>query len=64
MQFLRNDLSEIGLKLIEVEDIQELPSLELAYELDNHLAYNMERWEVGKKTVWGTIHTYMAEGEA
>jgi hypothetical protein len=50
--------------VIEIEDIQELAAIEDARELDEHLAENMDQWEAGRMTVWGTLHTYIAEGEA
>jgi hypothetical protein len=28
------------------------------------LADNIRQWEPGRRTVWGTIHVYLADGEA
>lgn len=62
--FVQTSLSEIGLEVIEVNDIQELASPEEASELDEHLGDNIRNWEPGKMTVWGTIHIYIGDGEA
>ena len=62
--FVTSEIEELGFKVIEIEDIQELAEIEDARELDEQLAENMDQWEAGRMTVWGTLHTYIAEGEA
>ncbi len=42
----------------------EVISIEQVSEVDEHLASNIENWETDKATVWGTIHIYLADGEA
>jgi hypothetical protein len=60
---LRSELSEIGLELVGVDEITEA-SKDHIDDLDDHLAENVEEWKPGKRTVWGTIYIYLAEGEA
>jgi len=64
VELVRLELAEIGLHLIEVENTEEIDQVADANELDEHLAINMQCWEVGKMTVWGTLYPYLAEGEA
>ena len=64
VELIRLELAEIGLRLIEVEDIRKIDEVADASEFDEHLAFNMECWERGKMTVWGTLYPYIGEGEA
>jgi len=57
-------LREIGLRLVEVTELVEVSSPEQVVAYDAHLAANMSVWEEGKRTVWGTIHSYLADGES
>ena len=57
-------LAEVNLRLIEIGEQRPLVTLDELSECDNHLAENIEALEPGKHVVWGTIHTYLAEGEA
>lgn len=59
-----NELSELGLRLVEIDKINEVDSAEAAATYDEHLSSNMAKWEAGTSTVWGTIHCYAADGEA
>lgn len=61
---LRSGLVAVGFLRIEIEDIRELENIADARQFDEHLAYNMERWEPGKLWVWGTLYPFLAEGEA
>lgn len=61
---LRSELSGAGLNLIEVQEITEVTTDAFPADLDNHLAENVRNWESGERTVWGTIHVYIADGEA
>ncbi len=61
---LQADLASIGLRLVEVENIEEVEAIEDIYDIDEHLGQNVEAWETGKTTVWGTIHVYLDDGEA
>lgn len=62
--FLRRSLRADGLKLLEAEDFRVVFDLEAVHQIDEHLASNMERWELEKRTVWGTIYVYLADDEA
>lgn len=63
-EVLEHELADIGLRLIEVDEMRQVLSTEEVAEHDPHLAENMEQWESGKSTVWGTLHTYIGGGEA
>ncbi len=63
-ELIHSELAQIGLRLVEVDRLTEVTSVEDAADYDSHLAANMEEWQPGKATVWGTIHTYIGEGEA
>lgn len=63
-ELFRNSLLVDDLRLIDVEEISEFTSIDQVANIDPHLANNVEEWEAGKKTVWGTLHNYYAEGEA
>ncbi len=64
VELIRLDLAEMGFPLLEVDDIAEIDEISEARALDEHLAQNMEQWELGKMTVWGGLHPYLGEGEA
>ncbi len=57
------DLRHHGLRLLEVDDERALLDGELD-DLDERLAENFRTRELEKKTVWGTLHVYVADGEA
>ena len=57
------ELAELGLRLVEIDEVIEVDSLDEVAAYDEHLASNMETWQAGKRTVWGTIHCYRADGE-
>jgi hypothetical protein len=61
---LQNALSEVELRLVEVDEITERTLANFPKNLDDHLAENVRNWEANKHTVWGTIHAYLADGEA
>jgi len=61
---LANDLGQLGLRLLEIDEARLLVTPLDAAELDEHLSANLEALEPGKRTVWGTIHCYRADGEA
>jgi hypothetical protein len=61
---IHSELAQIGLRLVKVDRLTEIKSVEEAAEYDSHLATNMQEWQPGKATVWGTIHTYIGGGEA
>lgn len=58
------ELSELGLRLKGIDNIIEVSSVDEVASYDQHLASNMAAWQAGKRTVWGTIHTYLADGES
>lgn len=64
IETLRRSLSAEALRLVDVSDITETSLHDFPDELDEHLAENVKNWEPKKRTVWGTIHVYLAEGEA
>lgn len=53
---LEQELKDINLKLVETDDFCSVNSIGEISELDEHLAYNVERWEDGCDAAWGTIH--------
>jgi predicted hydrocarbon binding protein len=57
-------LKEIGLKVVQIDDLEEIFELDQYKEFDEHLWKNVLEWEEGHLTVWGTLHGYYAEGEA
>lgn len=57
-------LSEVNLRLIEIGEQRTLTTLDELSEWDDHLAASIIAVERGKHVVWGTIHTYLADGEA
>jgi len=58
------ELRQVDLRLLDVENIEEFVSISQVAEIDEHLSKNIENWQAGKATVWGTIHMYLADGEA
>jgi len=58
-----NALREIGLRLVEIAELLKVSSPEQVEPYDAHLAANMSVWEEGKRTVWGTIHSYLTDGQ-
>ncbi|HEY4116068.1 MAG TPA: hypothetical protein VGM17_18570 [Rhizomicrobium sp.] len=52
------------LRLVEIDEIREVSSIEDVKGVDEHLAQNVGALEPGKTVVWGTIHAYIADGEA
>lgn len=61
---LNASLSAEGLRLVDVEQIAEVSIENFPEDLDDHLAINVREWEPERLTVWGTIHAYIADGEA
>ena len=61
---LVRDVEQLGLRVLEVENGQEVFGEDEIEEIDKHLASNFSEIEPGKQTVWGTIHCYKGEGEA
>ena len=61
---LRRVLREIDLKVLEIDDLLQVYSLEEIACYDEHLAANVEEWESEQTAVWGTLHVYLADGEA
>lgn len=57
-------LQEIGLSARTVEDMQHVESLAAIEEMDPHLARNVADWPRDALTVWGSLHPYLADGEA
>jgi hypothetical protein len=52
---LVHDLQQCGFEEIEVEQVQPVGAEDI---VDEHLAANLRALEPGKRTVWGTLHTY------
>lgn len=61
---LQDELNEVGLRLLEVDQIQEVDLNNLPADIDEHLLENIKNWQAGRRTVWGTIHVYLGDGEA
>ena len=64
MALLREALGAIGLRLLELDRLTALASSEELADYDLHLAANLEDWAPGSKILWGTLHVYLADGEA
>lgn len=64
MSLLRADFELAHLRILEISEVREIYHADELDELDEHLADNFRRIEEQKSTVWGTIHCYMADGEA
>jgi len=63
-EFIRRALAAEGLRLVQIEHVEEVGASEEVEDYDAHLAENMQAIEPGRRTVWGTLHVYVAEGEA
>lgn len=63
-QFLLSDVEQNDLVVIDMEDEQEVFSEADLAGLDERLAANFRAIELGKRTIWGTIHCYKGEGAA
>ncbi len=63
-EILTRDIRQLGLRVITIAQQREVFDEDDLEELDEHLAENVRNLEPGKQTVWGTIHCYLAEGEA
>jgi hypothetical protein len=63
-KLLVRDVECCGLRLAEVDKLQEAFSHKHIEVVDDHLAWNLRQIEPGKQTVWGTLHGYKGEGEA
>ena len=61
---LSKEFAQIELKLVEVNRVTQVYSMEEIAGYDDHLATNVAEWQAGKATVWGTIHSYLADGES
>ncbi len=47
-----------------ISDLQKVFEIDEFKNLDDHLAENFQVVELGKMTVWGSIHCYIGDGEA
>jgi len=63
-RLLVQDLQHHGLRVVEIDKLQEVFSDEDIEEVDDHLAENFRLFEKGKSTAWGTLHCYKGDGEA
>ena len=63
-QLLIRDVEHVGFRVLEIADQREVFGEDEIEEIDEHLAANLREIELGKQTVWGTIHCYKGEGEA
>jgi len=61
-QNLRRDLADVNLRVVEIENVQPVEDAGEVAEADEHLAENMSALDLGKVTVWGTLHLYRADG--
>jgi hypothetical protein len=53
-----------NLRLLVVKDQSVIADIAEVSDVDEHLAKNIAALEVGKSVVWGTVHTYIGDGEA
>ncbi|MGA0601881.1 hypothetical protein ACO2Q3_14330 [Caulobacter sp. KR2-114] len=58
------DMSAVGLRLMDVEDLQPVVDADEVSGVDEHLAANMRTLKAGRRTAWGELFCYAAEGEA
>ena len=63
-RLLIRDLRHHGLRVVEIDEMQEVFSDQEIKGMDDHLAKNVRTFEKGKRTTWGTLHCYEGEGEA
>lgn len=63
-EILTRDITQLGLRVVTISEQREVFDEDDIEELDEHLAENVRNLEPGKQTVWGTIHCYLAGGEA
>lgn len=61
---LAAELREIGLRLVAIDEAREIDIDDLPNGMDPHLVENINDWGDDTRTVWGTIHIYLADGEA
>lgn len=64
LRLLVRDLEHHDLRVIEIQNVQDVFGDDEVDEFDDHLAENFRNIEEGKQTVWGTLHCYKGEGEA
>lgn len=58
------DVERCGLRLLEIDDVREVLTVDEVEKIDGHLAANLREIGPGEQTVWGTIRGYKGEGEA
>jgi hypothetical protein len=49
------------LSVAGIEDLQSIPSLEAARDIDDELAASLQSLEAGEQAAWGELNTYTAE---
>ncbi|MBW8294949.1 hypothetical protein [Sphingopyxis sp.] len=57
------DLELLEVRDLEISDLQEVFEIDEFKNLDDHLAENFQVVELGKMTVWGSIHCYIGDGQ-
>ena len=57
-------LELLGVRVLQISDLQDVFEIDEFKNLDDHLADNFQVVELGKMTVWGSIHCYLGDGEA
>lgn len=57
-------LMKLKLHTICIENITEVTSVGLIHDIDDHLAEGVVAWGKEDRFAWGTLYTYMADGEA
>ena len=60
---LAQSLAADGLRLVELDRETPIDTQDIS-EIDEHLASNVAALEPGRVSAWGTIHCYLAAGEA
>lgn len=58
------DVEYQGLRVLEIADEEEVFGEDEIDKIDGHLGASFRDIELGKQTIWGTIHCYKGEGEA
>ena len=60
-KILKLGFEYLELKIVEIDNIETIKSLEEIEETDSHLVENIINWEPGKRWVIGTVHGYYGE---
>jgi hypothetical protein len=60
---LSASLNAVGLRLVEMDRERRVGAPEDLTDIDEHLAANFVVRDANSESVWGAVHTYLAQGE-